>query len=125
MVKVSPDEGSIEQVRGICDAVWESGVDGVIVGNTTTRRDDLLPVDYNLPAREAAVLLEEGGYSGPQLFERTVAHTRRCRGLLDEGMKRRPKEPTSTKRVTSHHRKMRTKTSPLASKRRSSATPRT
>ena len=28
MVKVSPDEDSEEQVRGICDAVWESGVDG-------------------------------------------------------------------------------------------------
>lgn len=29
---MSPDEDSEEQVRGICDAVWESGVDGVIVG---------------------------------------------------------------------------------------------
>ena len=28
MVKVSPDEDSDEQVSGICDAVWESGVDG-------------------------------------------------------------------------------------------------
>ena len=31
MVKVSPDEDSEEQVSGICQAVWESGVDGVIV----------------------------------------------------------------------------------------------
>lgn len=97
MVKVSPDEDSEEQVRGICDAVWESGVDGVIVGNTTKRRHDLLPADYNLPAREVAVLLEQGGYSGPQLFKRTVALTRRYRGLLDEGMERRPIQPASTK----------------------------
>jgi len=91
MVKVSPDEDSEEQVQGICDAVWESGVDGVIVGNTTKRRHDLLPADYELPSREAAVLLEEGGYSGPQLFERTVALTRRYRTLLDEGMEANPK----------------------------------
>lgn len=96
MVKVSPDEDGEEQVRGICDAVWESGVDGVIVGNTTKRRHGLLPADYNLPSREAAVLLEQGGYSGPHLFERTVALTRRYRELLDEGMERRPKEPAST-----------------------------
>lgn len=99
MVKVSPDEDSDEQVRGICDAVWESGVDGVIVGNTTKRRHDLLPADYNLPAREAATLLEQGGYSGPQLFERTVALTKRYRRLLDEGMDQTPKEPASTKAI--------------------------
>ena len=97
MVKVSPDEDSEEQIRGICDAVWESGVDGIIVGNTTKRRRDLLPADYNLPAREAAVLLEQGGYSGPQLFKRTVALTKRYREWLDEGMERRPKEPAPTK----------------------------
>ena len=95
MVKVSPDEDSDEQVRGICDAVWESGVDGIIVGNTTKRRHDLLPADYSLPAREAAVLLEQGGYSGPQLFKRTVALTRRYRALLDEGMERTPEKPGS------------------------------
>lgn len=33
MVKVSPDEDSEEDVRGICDAVWDSGVDGVVIGN--------------------------------------------------------------------------------------------
>ena len=88
MVKVSPDEDSDESVQGICDAVWESGVDGVIVGNTTKRRNDILPADYDLPSREAKILLEEGGYSGPQLFERTVALTRRYRTLLDEGMEK-------------------------------------
>ena len=97
MVKVSPDEDSDEQVRGICDAVWESGVDGIIVGNTTKRRHDLLPADHGLPAREAAVLLEQGGYSGPQLFKRTVALTRRYRALLDEGMERTPEKPGSIK----------------------------
>ena len=97
MVKVSPDEDSEEQVRGICDAVWGSGVDGVIVGNTTKRRQDLLPADYNLPAREVALLFEEGGYSGPQLFERTVALTRRYRGLLDERMDQSSEELTSRK----------------------------
>lgn len=95
MVKVSPDEDSDEQIRGICDAVWKSGVDGVIVGNTTKRRHDLLPADYHLPAREAAVLLEEGGYSGPQLFTRTVALTKRYRAMLDEGMERKSKKPAS------------------------------
>lgn len=43
---------------------------------------------YSLPNREAAILLEEGGYSGPQLFERTLALTRRYRVLLDEGLER-------------------------------------
>lgn len=57
MVKVSPDEDSEEQVQGICDAVWESGVDGVIVGNTTKRRPEPLGA---LPSREAAVLSEQG-----------------------------------------------------------------
>ena len=96
MVKVSPDQDSRQDVRGICDAVWESGVDGVIVGNTTTRRRDLLPADYNLPAREAALLLEQGGFSGPQLFEKTVALTKRYREMLDEGLKQEPKQPVST-----------------------------
>ncbi|KAI9821244.1 MAG: Dihydroorotate dehydrogenase (quinone), mitochondrial [Pycnora praestabilis] len=85
MVKVSPDEDSEEQVGGICDAIWESGVDGVIVGNTTKRRPDPLPMGYTLPEKEAAVLLEQGGYSGPQLFESTLALVKRYRRLLDEG----------------------------------------
>ena len=67
------------------------------MGNTTKRRDDLLPADYDLPAREAAVLLEQGGYSGPQLFEKTVALTKRYRALLDEGLEQESKQPVSTK----------------------------
>ncbi len=97
MVKVSPDEDSEEQVQGICDAVWESGVDGVVVGNTTKRRHDLLPSGYSLPNREAAILLEEGGYSGPQLFERTVALTKRYRTILDEGMEQKPEAEPGAK----------------------------
>ena len=86
MCKVSPDEDSEEQVMGICTALMESGVDGVIVGNTTTKRGlDLLPAGSSLSSREANVLLEEqGGYSGPQLFQRTVNLVKRYRSLLDE-----------------------------------------
>ncbi len=86
MVKVSPDEDEEGQVRGICDAVWESGVDGVIVGNTTKRRPEMVG---RLPSREATLLMEQGGYSGPQMFERTRDLTRRYRILLDEGLDRR------------------------------------
>lgn len=45
-----------------------SGVDGVAVSNTTKRRHDLLPADYNLPAREVAVLLEQEGYIGATII---------------------------------------------------------
>ena len=85
MVKVSPDEDSDGQIAGICQAVFESGVDGVIVGNTTKRRPDPIPSNAALSRKEAAVLLEQGGYSGPQLFERTVELVRRYRELLDRG----------------------------------------
>ncbi|KAL4897884.1 hypothetical protein BDV59DRAFT_51623 [Aspergillus ambiguus] len=85
MVKVSPDEDADEQVAGICAAVWGSGVDGVIVGNTTNRRPDPLPQGFQLPAKEQGVLKETGGYSGPQLFDRTVALVARYRALLDQG----------------------------------------
>ncbi|MCJ1283188.1 Dihydroorotate dehydrogenase (quinone), mitochondrial [Xylographa opegraphella] len=97
MVKVSPDEDSEEQVRGIVDAVWKSGVDGVIVGNTTKRRHDLIAPGHTLPDREAAVLLQQGGYSGPQLFSRTVSLVKRYRRLLDDGMYAdAPKSPESS-----------------------------
>ncbi|KAF1832679.1 dihydroorotate dehydrogenase mitochondrial precursor [Decorospora gaudefroyi] len=87
MVKVSPDEDSEEQISGICEAVWDSGVDGVIVGNTTKMRPDPLPKGYLLPASEAQLLLEQGGYSGPQMFERTLALVSKYRKALDEGPK--------------------------------------
>jgi dihydroorotate dehydrogenase len=85
MVKVSPDEDSDEQISGICEAVWNSGVDGVIVGNTTNRRPDPIPQGFVLPEKEQETLKETGGYSGPQLFDRSVALVARYRALLDQG----------------------------------------
>jgi dihydroorotate dehydrogenase len=87
MVKVSPDEDSDEQVSGICDAVQAAGVDGVIVGNTTNRRPEPLPQGYTLPPKEQSTLKETGGYSGPQLFDRTVVLVSRYRAILDEAQK--------------------------------------
>ncbi|KAF2746265.1 FMN-linked oxidoreductase [Sporormia fimetaria CBS 119925] len=95
MVKVSPDEDSEEQVAGICEAVWDSGVDGVIVGNTTKKRPDPLPKGYALPEKEANILLEQGGYSGPQMFERTLALVKRYRKGLDDGPRQLPPLPAS------------------------------
>jgi dihydroorotate dehydrogenase len=83
MVKVSPDEDSDEQVAGICEAVWSSGVDGVIVGNTTNRRPESLPHLKNLSTTEQQHLLEQGGFSGPHLFDRTVALVKKYKALLD------------------------------------------
>jgi len=93
MVKVSPDEDSDSQVAGICEAIKQSGCAGVVVGNTTTRRPDPLPAGYTLPEREAALMLEQGGYSGPQLFERTVALVKRYRTILDEDDAPAPSAP--------------------------------
>ncbi|KAL9128550.1 MAG: hypothetical protein Q9217_002783 [Psora testacea] len=75
MVKVSPGEDSDEQILGICDALWQSGVDGVI--------------------REAIAFSERGGYSGPQLFDRTIKLTG-YRKLLDEGMEHEDVSPSPT-----------------------------
>lgn len=99
MVKVSPDEDSEEQVSGICEAIWDSGVDGVIVGNTTKKRPDPLPKGYLLPQSEANILLEQGGYSGPQMFERTLALVKKYRKTLDDGPKQLPppSSPTENK----------------------------
>ncbi|KAF4619069.1 hypothetical protein G7Y89_g14778 [Cudoniella acicularis] len=85
MVKVSPDEDQDEQIEGIVEAIWKSGVDGVIVGNTTKRRHNLIPKDITLPAKEKQILDEQGGFSGPHMFERTLALVKRYRNLLDQG----------------------------------------
>ena len=84
MVKVSPDEDSDEQIAGICHAVWSSGVDGVIVGNTTNRRPGQLPHLRNMSPLEEQNLLEQGGFSGPHLFDQTVALVKRYRRLLTD-----------------------------------------
>ena len=85
MVKVSPDEDTDAQIDGICSAVWSSGVDGVIVGNTTKKRPDPIPVGYIMPAKEEKLLTEIGGYSGPQMFQRTLNLVQRYRSKLDQG----------------------------------------
>ena len=84
MVKVSPDEDSDEQIAGICEAVWASGVDGVVVGNTTNRRPEPLPQLRNLSSVEEQSLLEQGGFSGPHLFERTRSLVSRYKKLLTD-----------------------------------------
>ena len=84
MVKVSPDEDSDEQIAGICDAVWASGVDGVVVGNTTNRRPDALPQLKNYSPLEQQNMLEKGGFSGPHLFERVTALVKKYRKYLAE-----------------------------------------
>ncbi|KAL8939213.1 MAG: hypothetical protein Q9216_003484 [Gyalolechia sp. 2 TL-2023] len=96
MVKVSPDEDSEVDVRGICDAVWDSDVDGLVVGNTTKKRPDPIPQGYLLPAEEQRILLEQGGYSGPQTFDRTVALVKRYRKMLDENSYTRNEDTNST-----------------------------
>lgn len=93
MVKVSPDEDSEEQISGICEAIWDSGVDGVIVGNTTKKRPDPIPAGYRISSTEAAILLEQGGYSGPQMFQRTLDLVKRYRSTLDSGPRQLPPLP--------------------------------
>lgn len=83
MVKVSPDEDEAAQMEGIVSAVYTSGVDGVIVGNTTKRRSGLVPQGVKLNQREQSALLETGGFSGPMLFERTLDLVGRYRKMLD------------------------------------------
>ncbi|QDS72673.1 hypothetical protein FKW77_002925 [Venturia effusa] len=94
MVKVSPDEDSETQIQGIVDAVYESGVGGVIVGNTTMKRPAAIPAGYLLPEKDGQALLESGGYSGPQLFSRTKELVAKYRKALDEGPSEGIPEPS-------------------------------
>lgn len=80
MVKISPDEDLDRDIRGVCEAVWRSGVDGVIVGNTTKLRPDLA----NLDEEALQVMQEPGGYSGPMSFGRTLSLIERYRKTLDD-----------------------------------------
>lgn len=84
MVKVSPDEDSDEQISGICQAIWASDVDGIIVGNTTNKRPDSLPHLRQLTDQEKQHLLETGGFSGPHLFEKTVAMVKKYKKVLGD-----------------------------------------
>ncbi|KAK2008177.1 dihydroorotate dehydrogenase [Colletotrichum eremochloae] len=83
MVKVSPDEEEDAQVEGIVQAVCNSGVDGVIVGNTTNRRTGIVPPGVKLTAKEQKALQETGGYSGPAMYNRTLELVKRYRQKLD------------------------------------------
>lgn len=94
MVKVSPDEDEEAQMEGIVQAVHRSGVDGVIVGNTTKRRQDLNPKGVQLTVKERKNMMEDGGYSGPAMFSRTLDLVSRYRKMLDATSK---SEKTSQK----------------------------
>ncbi|KAI1273217.1 hypothetical protein F5Y07DRAFT_377321 [Xylaria sp. FL0933] len=83
MVKVSPDEDEDSQMEGIVQAVWSSGVDGVIVGNTTKRRTGIIPPGVGITPKEQMTLTETGGYSGPMMLGRTVDLVSRYRKMLD------------------------------------------
>ncbi|KAI8629342.1 FMN-linked oxidoreductase [Xylariaceae sp. FL1651] len=83
MVKVSPDEDEDTQMEGIVQAVWSSGVDGVIVGNTTKRRTGIIPPGVSITAKEQMTLTETGGYSGPMMLDRTVDLVKRYRKMMD------------------------------------------
>lgn len=83
MVKVSPDEDDESQMEGVVQAVWMSGVDGVIVGNTTKRRTGLVPPALALSRKDQSAFLEDGGFSGPAMFDRTLDLVRRYRKMLD------------------------------------------
>lgn len=83
MVKVSPDEDEDTQMEGIVEAVHNSGVDGVIVGNTTKRRDGIIPAGAALTSKEQKALAETGGYSGPEMYSRTLDLVGRYRKMMD------------------------------------------
>ncbi|KAL9613810.1 MAG: hypothetical protein Q9167_001657 [Letrouitia subvulpina] len=85
LVKVSPDEDEDGQIRGIVQAVVESGVH-VVVGNTTKRRDWVAgPVRQGLisDGERRVLTQEEGGYSGPEMLPRTLELVGRYRKMLD------------------------------------------
>ncbi|KAF3906135.1 hypothetical protein ABW20_dc0100223 [Dactylellina cionopaga] len=62
IVKISPDESSKQQIEDITTAIKRSGIDGVIVANTTLRRPETLDSSPHL-------VHEAGGLSGPELYE--------------------------------------------------------
>lgn len=95
MVKVSPDEDSDEDIAGICNAVRDAGIDGIIVANTTRGRPSLGP--DTLPAKESRVLMEQGGYSGPSMFPKTVALIKKYRQVLDQPWEADGSHPASRK----------------------------
>jgi len=71
-------------MTGICQAIWDSDVDGIIVGNTTNKRPTAMPHLKNLTPTEEQHLLEVGGFSGPHLFEKTVSMVKKYKKLLGD-----------------------------------------
>lgn len=63
LVKLAPDL-SDAQLKDVADCLMESGVDGVILGNTTLDRPDYLP---------AAFYEQQGGLSGRPLTDKSTA----------------------------------------------------
>lgn len=90
MVKVSPDESSDADIQGICQAVWQSGVDGVIVANTTKSRPAPNVPLGALSATERRNLQETGGYSGPALLPKTLELIKKYRKTIDMPLRSRP-----------------------------------
>ncbi|KAK6354218.1 Dihydroorotate dehydrogenase (quinone), mitochondrial [Orbilia blumenaviensis] len=78
IVKISPDESSKQQIDDITSAIKRSGVDGVVVANTTLRRPDTLVSPPHL-------VHEAGGLSGPELFDT-------MRDLVKEYRRRLPRD---------------------------------
>jgi dihydroorotate dehydrogenase len=74
LVKLSPDLER-EEMDALLPALIDAGVAGLIVGNTTTRREGL----RSAPASEA------GGLSGAPLLARTLASVRHARDLVGQG----------------------------------------
>lgn len=84
MVKVSPDEDDESQVKDIVRAVWESGVDGVIVGNTTKRKLEAVPAGVAITNKEKSILMmPDGGFSGPSMYNRTLELVKKYRKWID------------------------------------------
>ncbi|KAK6529676.1 Dihydroorotate dehydrogenase (quinone), mitochondrial [Arthrobotrys megalospora] len=78
IVKISPDESSKQQIEDITSAIKRSGVDGVVVANTTLRRPETLVSPPHL-------VHEAGGLSGPELFDT-------MRDLVREYRRRLPRD---------------------------------
>jgi len=65
LIKISPDI-SYSDLENICDiALRENWLSGIIVSNTTTTRESL----KNKPIKHSWKIFEDGGLSGPPLFD--------------------------------------------------------
>lgn len=106
MVKCSPDEDSQEgetlqqctylqlhaehfvpDISGICNAVASAGIDGIIIGNTTRKRPDV-PHSRLRTDQENAILMEEGGYSGAIMFDRTLSLVKKYKAAIDQSQRK-------------------------------------